>query len=143
ASCAGCHRQSDPPGFALESFDVIRGWRDWYRSLGEGERVDRYIELANNIRVRYRKGSLVDSTGMTIEGKNFQDIREFKRLLLENEEPVARCLAEKLLTYATGRGMGFSDRPAIEAIVRKNRQQNFGFRSLIHEVVQSETFRRP
>jgi len=143
ASCAGCHRQIDPPGFALESFDVIGGWRDWYRSLGEGERVDRYIEPANNIRVRYRKGPVVDSTGMTPEGKNFQDIREFKRLLLENEEPVARCLAEKLLTYATGRGMGFSDRPAIEAIVRKNRQQNFGFRSLIHEVVQSETFRRP
>ena len=57
ASCAGCHDKIDPPGFALERFDPIGGWRDWYRSTGNGDRItDRFVDPPfNRIRVRYRK----------------------------------------------------------------------------------------
>ena len=138
-SCAVCHNQIDPPGFALESFDAIGGQRDWYRSLGEGAKVD--LEI-NRRRVQYKHGPNVDPSGQFADGRTFADIRELKSLLLTDRDQIARCLTEKLLTYATGRGLGFSDRPAVNAVVSGVSKRQYGFRSLIHEVVQSETFQR-
>lgn len=141
-SCAVCHRRIDPPGFALEGFDAIGGQREWYRSLGAGERID--LEI-NRSRVQHKKGPPVDTSGIMLDGRTFANIRQFKQLLLKEkagQDQVARCLAEKLLTYGLGRGLGFSDRPAVDEIVRNVGQKNYGFRSLIHEIVQSETFRR-
>lgn len=62
---------------------------------------------------------------------------------MKNGDLVTRCLTEKLLTFALGRGMGFADRRTIDDIVRKVEQKDRGFRALIHEVVQSPAFRRP
>lgn len=138
-SCAGCHNRIDPPGFALESFDVIGAQRDWYRSLGKGDRLN--LEIKGR-KVQYRKGPSVDPSGQMADGREFADVRQFKRLLLEDKDQIARCLAGKLLTYALGRGLGFSDRPAVNEIVATTKEKNFGFRSLIHEVVQSKTFRQ-
>ncbi len=137
-SCASCHRDIDPPGFALESFDAIGGWRDWYRSLGEGERVNLSIQRR---RVEYRRGPNVDPSGQLPDGREFADIREFKRLLLDDKDQVARCLTQKLLTYALGRELGFSDREAVERIVAVSREQGYGFRTLLHTVVRSDLFR--
>ncbi|HVE38546.1 MAG TPA: DUF1592 domain-containing protein [Planctomycetota bacterium] len=142
-ACAVCHRRIDPPGFVLENFDVIGGWRDWYRTSGQGETVERYADAHASVRVRYRKGKTVDATGQTAQGRPFADIREFKKLLLEDKDGFTRCLAEKLLTVALGRAVGFSDRPALDAIVAAVRRQDYGFRALIHEIVQSESFRGP
>ena len=138
-SCSICHSRIDPPGFALESFDAIGGWRDWYRSLGGGERVD--LEIGR-IRVQYKKGPPVDSSGVMTSGQSFEDIRQFKELLLQDKEQIARCLTEKLLTFSLGRGLGFSDRPEVDKIVTQIREKKFGFRSLIHEVVGSDAFRQ-
>jgi len=137
-SCAACHNHIDPPGFALESFDAIGGWRDWYRSLGEGERVD--LEIHRR-RVQYRKGPDVDPGARLADGRSFTNIREFRKLLMDDPDQITRCLAEKLLTYAIGRGLGFSDRPDVRQVVASARAQQHGFRELIHAVVQSETFR--
>ena len=142
-SCAMCHRKIDPPGFALEGFDVMGAQRDWYRTTGEGERVNKFIDVNSRVRVRYRKGRDVEANGTTSDGQNFSDIREFKKILLEDKDQIARGLTEKLLTYGLGRSLGFSDRSSVEKIVSKSKSQNYGFRSLIHEIVQSETFRRP
>lgn len=145
-SCAGCHSKIDPPGFALENFDVIGGWRGWYRTMGKGEKLpDVFVNEhgRRNVRVRYRKGLDVDATGQTADGYSFQDIREFKRWLLRDKDQVARCLAEKLLTYGIGRELGFSDRKEVDRIVAAVAKKNYGFRSLIHEVTQSEMFRKP
>ena len=125
--CASCHRRIDPPGFALESFDVIGGWRDKYRKPTQW---------------RYEPGRSVDATGITSEGKQFKNIREFKLLLLRDKDQIARCLAEKLLTFAMGRGLGFTDRDEVDEIVANVRGQNYGFRSLVHAVVQSQMFGR-
>lgn len=143
SSCAMCHDRIDPPGFALENFDPIGGWRENYRTIGDGERPDIKQAPFTNAWVRYRIGLPVDATGQTEDGKKFEDIRAFKKLLARDQDQITRGLTQKLLTYAIGRRVGFSDRPHVEAIVRKVRGQDYGFRSLVHEVVQSELFQRP
>mgnify|MGYP001165075919 CR=1 FL=1 len=141
--CASCHRKIDPAGFALENFDVIGGWRTWYRSLGEGERVNRFRDKFANVRVSYRKGPEVDASGQTADGEPFQDVRAFKALLLKDSKRIARGVTRKLMVYATGRGLGFSDRPEIQRIVDSVAKQDYGFRSLVHEITQSKSFHRP
>lgn len=135
AACATCHVTIDPPGFALESFDVIGGWRENYRSIGDGEPV-----ILNGRRVRYRQGPAVDASDVLPDGRSFKNIDEYKQLLLADKDQLARALAEKLLSYGTGAAPTTADRPKVEAIVRNVRDKDYGFRSLIHEVVQSEIF---
>ncbi|MCF6312991.1 MAG: DUF1588 domain-containing protein [Verrucomicrobiales bacterium] len=144
ASCASCHVKIDPPGFALENFNVIGGWRDHYRSLGEGKRLkDKYVDPYNHVRVQYKIGLPVDATGTTPDGKAFKDIIEFKKLLLSNPTPIARGTTKKLLTYALGRAPGFSDRPTIDRLTTESAKKNYAMRSLIHAIIQSPTFQQP
>jgi hypothetical protein len=134
-ACAACHRMIDPPGFALENFDVIGGWRDRYRSIGDGEPV-----TVNGKRMRYKYGPAVDAGDVLPDGRQFRDIDEYRALLLSDRDQLARALAIKLLTYAIGAPPPAADRPKIEAMVASVRSKNYGFRSLVHEVVQSEVF---
>ncbi len=137
-ACASCHRHIDPPGFALESFDVIGGWRERYRTMGDGDRVQ---EKLNNRGIwQYRLGQPVDSSGQTADGKPFRDIEEFKQLLLIRRDHVQRAVAENLVIYATGAGIRFSDREAIDQIVEESLSAGGGLRTLIHEIVQSPLF---
>ncbi len=138
-SCNGCHRVIDPPGFALESYDVIGGWRERFRSLGEGEPVKLTVE---GRKVRYRLGPPVDAAGELATGTKFAGMADFQKLLLAGQDRVARCIAEKLLIFATGRPMGFSDRSEIDKLVAASRAKGHAMRDLIHAVVQSEVFRR-
>jgi len=126
-SCATCHAKMDPPGFALESYDVGGGWRDQYRVL-DGVRLN-------------RKGPPVDPSGETVQGQPFQNIEDLKKLLLADPDQLARNLATKLLTYAAGTAPSGPDRFEIEDIVGRLRTKNYGLRSLLHEVVQSKAFR--
>src|SRR5207237_4242631 len=126
----------DPPGFALESFDVIGGWRDNYRTTGRGEAV-----TVDGRRMPYLKGPRVDPGDVLPDGRRFRNIDEFKQLLLKDKDQLARALTEKLLTYATGATPTIADKPAIEAIVRKIREKNYGLQALVHEIVQSKLFR--
>ncbi len=135
-SCGVCHRKIDPPGFALESFDVIGGWRDNYRVTGRGETV-----IVDGRRMSYHKGKTVDPSGVMADGRRFKNIDQFKQLLLEDKPQLARALTTKLMTYATGRAPQPSDGNAVEAIVTQLGAKNYGLRSLVHEIVQSETFR--
>lgn len=143
-SCNSCHRKIDAPGFALECFDVLGAERQWYRTRGSGEEVaiPRHPQ-APNVLVQYRKGPEVDTSGLTADGQPFADIRQYKRLLLQDETAMASTLTRLLLTYSVGRSMGFSDRTAIQKIVANVQSQEYGLRSIIHEVVGSDTFRAP
>jgi hypothetical protein len=129
----------DPPGFALESFDVMGGWRERYRAVKEDVTPVKGIGL-NGQRVAFHDALPVDATGELPDGQTFADIREFKRLLLQDEVTLARNLARQLTIYATGAPVRFSDRPAIERIVERSRSANYGVRTLVHEIVQSELF---
>lgn len=132
ASCASCHRKIDPPGFALESFHVIGGWREHYRSTGDGS--PRNI---NGRRVRFWPGPAVDPSDVLPDGRRFDNIDGFKRLLLADKDQLARNLTEKLLTYATGAALTIVDQSEIERIVGKIREEGYGFRSLVHGHLRS------
>jgi hypothetical protein len=133
--CAGCHAKIDPPGFALENFDVIGGWRDYYRSAGKGGPA-----VVNGRTMRYKKGPDVDPADVLPNGTKFKNVDEFKGLLLKDKDQLARALAEKLLTYATGGAPTKGDNAEVDAIVAKAKAKDYGLRSLIHEIVQSRMF---
>ncbi len=137
-NCNSCHAMIDPPGFALESFDPVGTWRENFRSLGEGEKVE---EMTKGVRVAYKKGLPVDSSGEVEPGKPFSGFEEFQNHLAKDPDTLARALASKLLIFASGREMGFSDRIEIAAIVENSSKNGYGVRDLILEVVASEIFR--
>jgi cytochrome c553 len=138
ATCAACHNKIDPPGFALESFDVIGGWRTRYRSLGDGDTPDRAETGGRN--VSYKLAQPVDLSGETADGRAFADVAGFKALLLADPRAVPRNLVGQLVVYATGAPVGFADRAAVEHILDRAAGSGYGVRSLVHEIVQSELF---
>lgn len=138
-TCFGCHAKMDPPGFALEAFDVIGGQRDRYRSIGDGDapvrgKIDPFIGLG------FKLGKPVDSTGNLADGRAFKDVLEFQTLLAADSGRLLMNLAQRLTVYSTGRPTTFSDRDALLAVVTSTQKQGGGVRSLIHEVVQSQLF---
>ena len=134
----GCHTNIDPPGFALESFDVIGGFRDRYRSQDKGDRVDRRTPLGRYY--QFKLGPAVDASGELPDGRKFADMRDFKKLLLDQQDQVLKSLTEKLVIYSTGAGISFADRRDINAIVASTKKQGSGLRTLIQEIVQSPLF---
>lgn len=138
-SCASCHVKIDPPGFALEAFDVMGGWRERYRALGDGGTPAPGIGRGGQ-KFAFHFGLPVDASGQMPDGRAFHDVRGLKRLLLEDERQIARNLVRQLVVYATGAPVRFSDRAAVEAVLQRTEPGQFGVRSLIHELVQSELF---
>jgi mono/diheme cytochrome c family protein len=133
-ACASCHAQIDPPGFALESFDVIGGWREFYR-------LQNWVKGAKEIKgVGYLRGPDVDATGVMADGVPFQSIDEFKKLLLRDADQIARSLVRKLVTYATGGAPEPCDQAEVESIVSRVREKKYGLRTLVHEIVLSRMF---
>jgi hypothetical protein len=154
ATCAACHAKIDPPGFALESFDVIGGWRSRYRTTRDGAKETISVEMPlfiDPLRIQkdptnrmHRQGTVgigpkVDASS-EYNSKDFHDIVDFRRLLLEDEDQIARSFIGKLVVYATGAGTQFADRKVIEDIVQRAKKRNYGLRATIQEVVQSPLF---
>jgi hypothetical protein len=139
ANCAACHAKMDPAGFALESFDVIGGYRTRYRSIGSGDPAPRG-DIDPFIGISFKLGPPVDASGELPDGRKFTDIRELQALLAADPEPLLRNLAEQFAIYSTGRSLTFSDRDAIAIIVSKTQKKGGGIRTLIHELVQSKLF---
>lgn len=139
-SCASCHRKIDPPGFALESFDIMGGWRDRYRAVSPDAKPEPGIGLSGQP-FAFHYALPVDPSGTLPNGAPYRDIREFKRLLLDQEElTVARNLVRQLVTYATGAPPGFSDRPAVAAILDHARRSGYGVRDIIQGIIGSDLF---
>lgn len=131
-SCSVCHCKIDPPGFAMESFDPIGDHREKYLRW----KVTNAEQGWGNV----EQGARVDASGQLATGQTFDDIRQFKKLLVERQDNFARCLTEKLLTFGLGREMGFSDRDAVAVIIKESDAHARGLRSLIHAIAESETF---
>jgi hypothetical protein len=123
-TCNECHRKIDPPGFALENFDPIGGWRTHYPK-GKNQ------------------GPVIDASGELPSGESFDDINGFKELLLDREVLFARMLAGRVLSYAIGRRIETSDRAEVDRIVAAISKEDFGMRSLIEEVVAGPVFQSP
>jgi hypothetical protein len=140
ASCAACHARIDPPGFALESFDVIGGFRDRYRSIGKGKPAPRG-SIDPFINIQFRLGPPVDSSGQTPDAQPFANILEFQKIIAADQERLLANLARRLATYSLGREPAFRDREAIAKIVANTEARGGGIRTLIHELVESQLFR--
>ncbi|MEW6305180.1 MAG: DUF1592 domain-containing protein [Verrucomicrobiota bacterium] len=140
-TCASCHARIDPIGFALENYDVIGAWRERYRISPErGQRAEYIMIAAGGRDHRVAIGPAVSATDALPDGRRFRNLEELKKLLLDDKDAIARGLTEKLLTYATGHGLEFTDQRVVREIATRVAGKSYGFRTLIHEIVQCETF---
>ena len=118
-ACAVCHQMMDPLGFALENFDAVGRWRD-----SEG-------------------GAVVDASGELPDGTVFQGVGELRNLLVgKREQDFVRCIVEKMLIYATGRGTEYYDQCAIDQIAEYAEQNKNQFAYLIAGIILSDPFQK-
>ncbi len=116
AVCASCHARMDPLGFGFENFDAVGAWRT----------LDGKFPI--------------DPSGVLPDGKAFRGADELKIVLRQQKDTFAEGLAEKLLTYALGRGLDRTDQPAVKQIVARMATDNYKFSSLLLGVVGSAPF---
>ena len=136
--CASCHLSIDPPGFAMESFDPIGGFREHYRASGEKVEADGVLYPGP-----YKQGMAVDAGGVTPQGDTFDDYLAYRELMIEhNLKYVARHFVSQLMVLATGAEVQFADRDDINAIVAQIEDEQYPVRSMIHAVAHSDLFRR-
>jgi Protein of unknown function (DUF1588)/Protein of unknown function (DUF1587)/Protein of unknown function (DUF1585)/Protein of unknown function (DUF1592)/Protein of unknown function (DUF1595)/Planctomycete cytochrome C len=117
--CASCHAHMDPLGLALENFNALGMWRETDH--------DRPI----------------DTSGQLVTGESFKNIRELKKILVEQHRlDFYRCLTEKMLTYALGRGLEYYDEVTVDQIVEQLDQHEGRLSYLINGVIESAPFQR-
>lgn len=137
-SCAACHAKIDPPGFALESFDVLGAWRDRYRSTEEGDPVKGVGK--NGHTFTFKLSQPVDASGKLANGTAFSDVGEFKKALLRDERQIARNMVTQFVTYGSGAPVSFGDRAEVDRILSASQRDGYGMRTLIHQIIQSRLF---
>jgi hypothetical protein len=141
AACAGCHSKIDPPGFALESFDPVGGFRDRYRTAGKGDDPPERSRVVWP--VAYRLGPTVDASGSLPDGYAFDGITGLKRHLAEDPRRLARGFIHHMACYATGAEIGYADRRVVDAILDAAAPSGYGLRSLVHGLAASELLGPP
>jgi mono/diheme cytochrome c family protein len=115
-NCATCHQRMDPLGFGFENFDAVGAWRE-------------------------REGKFsIDASGTLPSGQSFKGPAELKGVLKSQGEAFARCLTEKMLTYALGRGLEPYDKCAVDQIVSVLAKNDYKFSCLVTEIVKSDPF---
>jgi len=122
--CASCHSKLDPFGLALENYDAIGHWRE--RFNGEG--------------FRGSNAPVLDVSGSFPDGKKFSTLAEYKVGLMAKKDKFARAFSTKLLTYALGRPVGFTDHEVVDSLTATLKKNDYRFQSLIHAIVSSEPF---
>lgn len=136
-SCSACHTKIDPPGFALESFDIVGGFRKSYRAIDGKEREIGFGK--NGQKFAFHNALPVEPHGQ-LGKRNFADIREFKALLVQDERQLARNLVGQLTVFATGAPVGFADRPKVEKLLDDAQASTYGVRTLVRGLVTSDLF---
>ncbi len=115
--CAGCHSRLDPLGFALENFDITGRWRD-----------------------KYPNGRNVDASGTLLRKYPFNDIVKFKQSLVKEDRRFAKAFTAHLLRFALSKELSPADTLTIDAIVNQTEKEGFKLKSLIREVILSDSF---
>jgi hypothetical protein len=117
--CSSCHARMDPLGLALENFNAMGMWRD--------KDHDRPI----------------DASGKLLTGETFNGVVDVKRIILnERRLDFYRCMTEKLLTYALGRGLEYYDEHTVDKIVEQLEREHGKFSALLMGVIQSAPFQK-
>jgi hypothetical protein len=115
-ACAGCHKMMDPIGFAMENFDGSGKWRET------------------------EAGQKIDASGQLVDGTKINGVVDLRNALLKYKPQFARTMAEKLLTYALGRGVEYQDMPVVRAIVRDGAREDYRFSALVESIVKTDSF---
>ncbi len=115
-TCAGCHKLTDPIGFALENYDAVGRWR----TLDAGEPID--------------------ASGTLYDGTDFRGVAGLQKAILNHPDLFVTTLSEKMLTFAIGRGVGYYDAPAMRKIVRDSSAEDYRFSAVVSGVVNSRRF---
>jgi hypothetical protein len=117
--CASCHARMDPIGLAMENFNALGMWRNTERN------------------------QTIDAAGKLVTGESFNGVRELKHILATNHrDDFYRCLTEKLLTYALGRGLEYYDVETVDRIVQSLDEHNGRFSVLLMGIVESAPFQK-
>ena len=138
AACSACHAKFDPPGLALENFDVQGHWRDRYRGVSEGERVSGIDHTGHDF--SYTIAGAVDASGVLADGRSFTGVRELKALFAANPRQLARNLLQQFTVYGTGTPVRFSDRAEIEQMLDACSAGGYRARDLLQAFVRSRIF---
>ena len=129
--CAGCHSRMDPLGLALENFDPLGRWQDEVPKVETHRWTDWKAEPAKAI----------DPSGQLMTGESFANVDELADILAtDRKRDFYRCLTEKMLTYALGRGLTYRDGPAIDAIVDEVEAAGGSGRTLLKAIIKSVPF---
>jgi cytochrome c5 len=115
-SCATCHKIFEPIGLALENFDAVAMWRT------------------------QDEGTPIDASGVLVDGTKVDGVASLRNVLVRYSDQFERVVAEKLLTYALGRGVEYEDMPMVRSIVRESAATNYKFSSLVLSIVKSPAF---
>jgi hypothetical protein len=116
--CANCHKMMEPIGLALENFDGIGSYRTRY-------------DDAN---------AEVDSSGILFDSTTFSNTDEFRKQILKHEDRFVHTVISKLLTYALGRKLDYTDQPTVREIFKNATDENHTWSSLILGVIESKPF---
>jgi mono/diheme cytochrome c family protein len=120
--CASCHARMDPIGFSLENFDAIGEWRDTDTDVNH---------------------TPIDASGTLVSGENFKGVAELVQIIAEKKrDEFLRCVSEKALTYALGRGLEYYDRPATDQVIQTLEKNDDKFSALVLGVVNSIPFQQ-
>jgi hypothetical protein len=114
--CASCHTNFEPMGLALENFDAVGAWRTF-----DGD-------------------SPIDASGTLVDGTKVDGVATLRASLVKRSDTFARVVAEKMLTYALGRGVEFEDMPVVRSIVKESAANKYKFTSMIMGIVKSPAF---
>lgn len=124
--CASCHVKIDPPGFALENFDPSGRWRNFYPAVAKGRRS---------------KGPKIDVEFDMPDGRHFDTLPQFQKLVLDNKSALAANFARQLVAYGTGATCSFADQEVINQIVTQSEEADYGLRSIVAATVTSSLFK--
>jgi len=125
ANCAACHAKIDPLGLAWDNYDAIGQWRTREKvAAGVGE------------------DPLIDPSGLMPDGRAFKDATEFKRLLLEDRDKVARAFIEHLCTYGLRRVLTIDDQDDLRMIEEEAKKNQYRVKDIVRAVALSELMRK-
>lgn len=131
STCNVCHKKIDPIGLALENFDPVGRWREHYPVFKKNEKGQRVVE----------PGRGIDPVGTLPDGTKISGILDLKKWVVANIDEFSKCLAEKLLMYATGRPLSYVERREIAELVRENKLKQNRFGDLFFSLIDSQAFR--
>ena len=117
-NCAVCHMRMDPIGFSLENFNAVGKWRD-----KDGD-------------------AKIDPSGKLPEGQSLDGPGGLKKVLLGQKNDFTRCLVDKMMTYALGRGMGRTDKCTVKDVVESTAKNDYRISSVMVGIVKSDAFQK-